>query len=161
MTLGASLIVIAILFLLLRFLIALVSNWFAALRKVRVRKRVVEKARGIAQQQSDALARRRAQLIQRDAYGNVQTEKWAKEIHHFLFKHARPSLAEDEQALLHDCARELTGVVEGIAKAELIARPLAQLFSDNMSPAEFEALCSEELGRAGARHAVHVLGEVT
>ena len=119
------------------------------LRRTRARQTLVRKARDVCAQQLPALARRHAQLVQPDPYGRPQTERWAKEIDYFIMQHIQPVLIPSEVGAL---VRDREKVVQSIwtqVETAMHDQPPLQAFSDNMTPAEFEAFCAEELRRAG------------
>jgi Restriction endonuclease len=119
------------------------------IRRASVRQALLEKVRATADQQLEPLLRRRAQLVRLDPYGKPQHDKWTKEIGYFIAQHIQPLLTAGEQASL---ARNHTEVFEIIGQSVAAAQrrqPAFQTFSDDMTPAEFETFCAEELRRAG------------
>jgi restriction system protein len=130
--------------LILRF----VREMWAGQRRNRVERSLRRKANSVTEQQLAALVRRRAQLVQSDAYGKPKMENWEKEIRGFISRHVQPSLTPDEQAALPEHTAALAMHIESIVQAAAKDQPF-QTFADNMKPAEFETYCAGELRRAG------------
>ncbi|MBX5454145.1 MAG: restriction endonuclease [Acidobacteriia bacterium] len=119
------------------------------IRRATARNALLEKVRAATDQQLEPLLRRRAQLVRLDPYGKPQHDKWAKEINYFIAQHIQPALTASEKASL---ARNHTEVFQLIDQRVVTAQreqPGFQTFSDDMTPAEFETFCAEELRRAG------------
>ena len=119
------------------------------IRRASARQALLQKVRATTDQQLEPLLRRRAQLVRLDPYGKPQHDKWAKEIDYFISQHIQPSLTAGEQASL---ARNHTEVFKIIAQrvgAAHHTQPAFQNFSDDMTPAEFETFCAEQLRGAG------------
>jgi Restriction endonuclease len=119
------------------------------LRRARARQTLVRKARDVCAQQLPALARRHAQLVQPDPYGRPQTERWAKEIDYFIKQHIQPVLIPSEVGALARNREKVAQLIWTQVETAMHDQPPLQAFSDNMTPAEFEAFCAEELRRAG------------
>lgn len=96
-----------------------------------------------------ALARRRAQLLQVDAYGKVEPTQWHKEIDHFLTSQVAPSFSKSEMALLQSGRLKWISLVERLVEEAQNNNPAFGMFSPEMKPSEFEAFCAEELQRIG------------
>ncbi len=90
----------------------------------------------------DALGRRRAQLLTRDAYGVVQSERWRAEIRHFL-KHFVP------KTTLRRDADRWENLVERLVSDEVAKQPVFCDYAPTMTPREFEAFCARQLEDAG------------
>ncbi len=115
----------------------------------RRRRSLMEKANATIERNADRLARRRAQLVRRDAYGKPVLEKWVEEVSYFINEHIRPFLTAQEQSLLR---RERVGITQAIVERVEQAvrdRPAFDTFSDKMTPVEFEVFCAEQLKQSG------------
>jgi restriction system protein len=113
------------------------------------RHRVLGKANTVIEQHMDELVRRRAQLVRRDAYGKLQLDRWTREIEYFITHHVSPLLTKEEQALLD---RERVAIARIIAERTeklMQEKPIFAVFSDDMTPTEFEIFCAEQLKRSG------------
>lgn len=119
------------------------------LRHSDARRTLLQKIQAIIEEQKSALVRRRAQLVVRDAYGRPQMEKWTKEIGHFIAQQITPSLTSNEWKALKRGHTEVTNLIETRVAMAMQDQPAFQEFSDDMTPAEFESFCAEQLRRAG------------
>jgi HJR/Mrr/RecB family endonuclease len=97
----------------------------------------------------DSLIRRRAQLVQKDAYGQPRIDKWQKEIEYFVNRQIIPSLTTRQRKALARNYAAIEAAIERRVEAAGRRQPAFQTFSDDMTPSEFEAFCAEELRRAG------------
>lgn len=114
-------------------------RWHAA----RTARRV---ARHMAASHQAALTRRRAQLVQTDAYGKPMLAKWHHEIDYFLDSQVAPALRPRARAALERERARLRGEIDAMAEQNDAATPAPD---QGMSPAAFEAFCREQLQRAG------------
>src|SRR5579875_514218 len=119
------------------------------IRRASARNALLEKVRAMTDQQLEPLLRRRAQLVRLDSYGKPQHDKWAKEINYFIAQHIQPVLTASEQASLARNRTEVFEIIDQRVVAAQREQPVFQTFSDDMTPAEFETFCAEELRRAG------------
>jgi len=114
-----------------------------------LRNSLLAKANAVVEHQTDALVRRRAQLVQKDAYGKWQTDKWEQEIESFITQHVLPPLTKEEQFILErersDFARSLNERIEAATRD----RPAFKAFSDTLTPSEFEFFCAGQLRLSG------------
>lgn len=113
------------------------------------RQSLLRKANAVIEQHMDELVRRRAQLVRQDAYGKLQLDRWAKEIEYFITHHVSPLLTTQEQSLLD---RERVAITRTIAERTeklMQEKPIFAVFSDDMTPTEFEIFCAEQLKRSG------------
>jgi hypothetical protein len=115
----------------------------------RTRRRLIYKANALADQNAERLARRRAQLVRQDAYGRLVLDKWFEEVNYFIDEHVRPSLTSGEQWLLRRQRSAITHAIAQHVESVICGKPVFEMFSDNMTPTEFEAFCAEELRQAG------------
>jgi restriction system protein len=97
----------------------------------------------------DALATRRAQLVYRDAYGNPQLKRWNAEIDHFLNNVVGPTLTSRERQVLTARKTKLTIHVEQKVSEQSASNSPLHVFSESMTPSQYEAYCAEELKRHG------------
>lgn len=119
------------------------------IRRASARKALLEKVRATTDQQLEPLLRRRAQLVRLDPYGKPQHDKWTKEIGYFIAQHIQPLLTASEQASLARNHTEVSEIIGNRVEAAQRTQPAFQTFSDDMTPAEFETFCAEELRRVG------------
>jgi restriction system protein len=122
---------------------------FRLLRRAMARHSLFRKVEQSIGRHQAPLIRRRAQLVQQDAYGKIQVEKWNKEIGGFISNHIIPKLTQYERAALSRNGAEVANLVEYRVMAATRAQPAFQSFSDNLTPAEFEAFYAEQLRSAG------------
>lgn len=118
------------------------------LRHAAARRSLFEKTRNAVRGQMRSLIRRRAQLVRRDPYGKPMMEKWLKEIDYFITHHLEPTLTVRERSMLVGQRTAIADLIASGVEAEFQA-PVFHGFSEDMSPAEFELFCAEELRRAG------------
>jgi restriction system protein len=95
------------------------------------------------------LVRKRAQTLQPDAYGAIQTDRWFKEIDYFLDGRIKPGLGKRERTVLNARRAEWQRMIEQLVSVAQGSNPAFAEFSEKMSPAEFEVFCAEELRRSG------------
>lgn len=119
------------------------------IRRASAREALLEKVRAATDQQLEPLLRRRAQLVRLDPYGKPQHDKWMKEIDYFIAQHIQPLLTGGEQASLVRNQTAVSEIVGSRVEAAQRTQPAFQTFSDDMTPAEFETFCAEELRHAG------------
>jgi restriction system protein len=143
----AAIIFVASLFLAyLSFL--LLQRWLAKRKAKRIGLSLLKKVHIATQQHLAALARKRMQLVQPDAYGNQKLEKWTEEIKYFLFDHLGPSLSPEEHGSLTENFAAHMLAIDDVVQEAMRDHPSFRTFSDAMSPAEFEGFCAEELRQA-------------
>ena len=129
--------------------LVLLRKWLAARKEKRIQRSLLKKVYVATQEHLAALARKRMQLVQPDAYGNQKLEKWTEEIRYFLFEHLGPSLSLEEQSILPENFAALMLTIDHVIQGATLDHPSFRAFSDDMSPAEFEGFCAEELRQAG------------
>ncbi len=108
-----------------------------------------QKAQAVVEQQLNALIRRRAQLVQPDAYGKLQLEKWQKEKDGFITQQIAPLLTPNESRALERERKRVADLIEARVATATQNHPAFQEFSNDMTPIEFEVFCAEALRRAG------------
>ncbi len=113
------------------------------------RKSFFEKVNSTIEQHLDQLVRRKAQLVRADPYGKEETERWAKEIDYFITHHIYPLLTDGEQALLNRERASIALMISDRTKTSMRENPVFRAFSDDLSPAEFELFCAEQLKLSG------------
>ena len=110
---------------------------------------LLENARAAAHTHMEALARRRAQLVQLDAYGVPQSERWFKEIDHFIQHQLAPKLTPAlSRALPHHKSAVIAAIDWEVVASSANTKPFTK-FSDNFTPAEFELFCAQVLRESG------------
>lgn len=119
------------------------------LRRVGARRTLFQKVEDSITQQLSPLIRRRAQLVQHDAYGKPQVDKWKKEIEYFITHHIKSSLSQNECLVLSRERATVASRVDMRINAAMRDDPAFQVFSNEMTPAQFEVFCAEELRRVG------------
>lgn len=97
----------------------------------------------------NTLVTRRAQLVYEDAHGQPQVRKWVKEIEYFIKYHASPLLSRAELRLLERYNQNIIEHIERTIKRVQLEDPVFRSYSENMSPAEFETFCAEQLRGGG------------
>lgn len=128
---------------------SLLFRLISALQRSGAKTPVLEKAQAVAHVHMEALARRRAQLVQSDAYGVLQNDPWLKEIDHFIQHRLAPTLTPNlGRALVHYKSEVIAAIDHEVIAATAIIRPFTE-FSDNFTPSEFEVFCAQVLREAG------------
>lgn len=130
-------------------LLGLACLIFRIVQRVNARKELLQKVQAIIDEQTTPLIRRRAQLVRQDAYGKLQLEKWQKEISYFLVNHVEPRFTQSQRAMLSRDRIQIEKLIASHVETATLSQPAFQVFSDNMSPADFEIFCAEELRRNG------------
>jgi hypothetical protein len=119
------------------------------IRRANARRALLQKARGMTEQQLEPLLRRRAQLVRLDPYGKPKVEKWAEELDYFLTQHIQPLLTTREVAALQRTRSEVAEIISSRVEVAAQSQPAFRGFSEDMSPTEYETFCAEELRHAG------------
>jgi restriction system protein len=115
------------------------------LRPGRLRRSALAKTDAVIARHVEQLTRRRAQLVRSDAYGKLQLDKWTKEMDYFVTNHIAPALTADEMSALLARSVSITRMVAEGVETDVKKRPLFLEFSNNLTPAEFEMFCAEQL----------------
>ncbi|MFO1024111.1 MAG: restriction endonuclease [Acetobacteraceae bacterium] len=104
-----------------------------------------------------ALQRRRAQLVTLDAYGEPQPERWDREVDYFIARQVEPQLTKAEQRALVRTHDRVAALICRLVEAASDEPADAVSFTDDMTPAQYEQFCAEQLRRAGwtARVTMH------
>lgn len=129
--------------------VALACRTVYLLERAGARRTLFKKAGGTIERQMKSLVRRRAQLVRQDPYGRPLLDKWTDEIEYFITHHIEPSLTTRERDMLPSARAAIADLVASRVEAALRTGPVFRGFSDEMSPADFEVFCAEELRRAG------------
>jgi restriction system protein len=137
-------------------LLMLISGVAFVLIKVVARERrrdkrqaLMLKVNNIVAAKLDALTRRRAQLVQPDAFGKPQMDRWTREINYFIQNHILCQLNMSEQEIFPNVRDEVVRLINEHTYTRTQAEPVFKVFSDQMSPADFEIFCAEQLKTAG------------
>jgi len=131
------------------FIVVVAAVMLAALQHSRAKRVLLEKVNAAVNLHIDALSRRRAQLVQPDAYGVPQLEKWLKEIDYFIQRQISPHLASGQaKALERHRSSVVTSIEWKVVSASTAQSPFAR-FSDDFSAAEFEVYCAQILREHG------------
>jgi restriction system protein len=118
-------------------------------RRTAISKALCQKAQSIIEAKLNPLVVKRAQLVWPDAYGRPQMEKWTKEKDRFISQQIEPALSHSEGIALGRDRTTIANLIEARVAMATQDRPVLREFSDDMTPAEFETFCAEELDRAG------------
>jgi restriction system protein len=118
-------------------------------RRDHARRNLIQKSQTIIAQQISPLVRRRAQLVWQDAYGKPQVANWEKEKNRFIAQHIEPYLGSSVRKALRREHQTVVRLIEAHVEAAAQSHPALRNFSDNMTPAEFECFCAEQLRQAG------------
>jgi hypothetical protein len=121
----------------------------AQLRQKRALETLLQKVKAVTVQNLGSLVTRRAQLVQKDAYGEPKLDKWIKEIDYFVSNRVQGLLADDERFVLAQNFGQVAYLVEQIVQSAALSHPPYQRFQEGMKPIEYEHYCAEELRRAG------------
>lgn len=133
--------------ILLVVIVAAVVLFF--LYRSRVKRALLERVNAAVSVHIEALSRRRAQLVQTDAYGVPQLNRWTKEIDYFLQQQVVPGLPAGQVKMLQSQRSTVFAEIERrVVAASAAEQPLAQ-FSDDLTPAEYEAFCAQVLRQHG------------
>jgi restriction system protein len=119
------------------------------LQRAGARRTLLRKTREAVEQHLTSLVRRRAQLVKPDPYGKPQVEKWAKEISYFISQHIQPLLTPSERNALARNQDKVLSTLGSLVESAMRSQPAFQTFANDMTPAEFETFCAEQLRRAG------------
>ena len=119
------------------------------LRFSQLRRSALAKVSVVIERHMDPLVRKWAQLVRSDAYGKVLLDKWDKEVEYFIKNHLAPVLTVEERSALHDQGLSLARLVTERVEAAARKCPLFEAFSNNLSPADFEIFCAEQLRSSG------------
>ena len=131
------------------FVAIVAAGVFAAVRGSRLNRLLLDQVKGAASLHIDALARRRAQLVQPDAYGKPQMERWQKEIVYFIQHQVTPRLSPAcTKALQRNMIYVVAAIEQQVLAASALTKPYTK-FSDEFKPAEFELFCAQVLGENG------------
>ena len=131
------------------FLVIVAVGVFAAVQRSRQNGLVIERVKGIVNLHIEALARRRAQLVQADAYGTPQMERWQKEIDYFIQQQVLPNITPAYvKALQRNRLNVVYSIEQQVVAASTVTKPFTE-FSDNFTPAEFELFCAQVLREYG------------
>jgi restriction system protein len=117
-------------------------------RRIEAWQSLNSKVEAATKQHLTALVRRRAQLVQNDAYGNPRIDSWEKELRYFLTNQVQDSLSGAERFELTNNAELIFASMDETVRAAARDQPVPS-FSQEMTPAEFETFCAETLQRAG------------
>lgn len=117
--------------------------------RVRRRKALLQQVVCLAHNNGQALARRKLQLLARDPYGRVIREKWIKELSYFITHHIKSHCSSQEAHLLESMRDELMEIIDNLVDEENRKSQALLVFSDDMTPAQFEIFCAETLKRCG------------
>lgn len=131
------------------FVVLVAIGALVVVQRSRLKGLVLERVRGVVSLHIEALTRRRAQLVQPDAYGKPQMERWQKEIDYFIQQQVMPSLTPAyAKALQRNRINVLASIEQQVIAASTITKPFTE-FSDNFTPAEFELFCAQVLRESG------------
>ncbi len=124
-------------------------NIFKYHRKLSAQDRIKKQLNQIIDSKIDALARRRAQLVQPDPYGNKVYDRWIKDVEYFINTNLFKTLNEFDLQIAREISPALFECVEQATSSKILAERPHQEFDDNMTATEFEHYRAEELRRSG------------
>ena len=115
----------------------------------RARRGAVEEiVNAIVEKHIDALVRQRTIQVRSDPYGKPMLEKWHGELQYFITHHVRPAINPSQLPFFdRQRANFFEHIRERVAQAAE-QRPAVRL-SPEMTPAEFEVFCAEQLRNCG------------
>lgn len=119
------------------------------LRHIAIRYTLVRKIIALTEQHMTSLVRRRVQLVQPDAYGKLQKDKWDRELNYFIVNHVKESISRNEYYILVRNKDIIANIIGSCVEDALPDLPVLQEFSEVKSPADFEIFCAEQLHRIG------------
>jgi restriction system protein len=108
-----------------------------------------KKAYDIVTDHLNVLARKKAQLVTRDDYGNVREDPYVKEVRYFLDTQVRPRLDSTEDPLYTNTVVDLTKMIFQRVDHYISENPQYNLFSDSLTAREYEIFCANQLAAAG------------
>lgn len=117
--------------------------------QVIARRKLFQKVENAINVHIGVLTRKRRQLIWEDAYGKPQVDGWQREINYFITHQITPLLASDERSAFEHERETIRRIIENRVSAATQAQPAIRVFSDGMTPTEFEHFCAEELRQFG------------
>lgn len=115
----------------------------------RTREKILDKSRNIVDEKILPLVRRRAQLVRQDDYGVWQLEKWDKEKDRFINQLIEPTLLPAEVDALHRYHAAVKQLIDARVEAAGSEVLPLQIYSDEITPSDFEVFCAGELRCAG------------
>lgn len=113
------------------------------------KREVLEKARQIVELQTENLARRRAQLVYRDPYGQERIEKWEKEKNDFINRQIVSMLRPNERKTFQQQRFAVMNLIEARARDITALQHTTSELSQNITGYEFETLCADQLRQVG------------
>lgn len=96
-----------------------------------------------------SLARKRMQLVVKDAYGKPKLQHWLKERDYFMQEHVASWVPIDQRGLFVHFKGRVESMIEEKSEREAASHPPLSEFNEDMTPIEFEAFCASELCAAG------------
>src|SRR6185312_7527570 len=117
--------------------------------KVRRSEGVIKVVSGVLAQHRKALITQRAKLVQRDAYGREDRQKWDKELARFANHHIVPALSQNTRNHLEDYVDQIFAMIDEHVLEASANHPVLRSFSPDMDPEAFEHFCAEALRKAG------------
>ena len=127
------------------FLLILVVVWFLHGRwKKHTQRKIV---RNLSEKYQQVLAKKRAQLLVEDDYGDLDPDKWNKEVQSFFTKKIEPYL--DEKWEKHISREEVGRIIERAALDYQEHRPELFQYDESMDGIEYEHYCADILQRSG------------
>jgi restriction system protein len=115
----------------------------------RRRRRIFQVAAECVEEHLTTLARKRAQTLTCDEYGNLLTDKWLKEIEYFVQSVIARKLSLSEIKILNEKAGDLVQIIDRRVGEEHQRREEKAEFEADMTPYEFEQFCASRLSGAG------------
>ena len=127
------------------FVIIAVAIWFLHRRWKTHRQRKI--VRDLSEKYQHVLAKKRAQLLVEDDYGDLDTDKWIKEAQSFFSKKIEPHL--DKKWETYVSGQEVGSIIEDAALDYQERQPDLFQFDESMDGIEYEHYCADILRRCG------------
>lgn len=134
--------IVAILFLLV---------WYERARKKRRKKSQRQKVRNLAEKYQQVLAKKRAQLLVEDDYGDFDHNKWLDEIKRFYDRKIEPELKNNWHKLAEAniSGEEIAEIIDDVARDFQESKPDLFQYDDSMAGIAYEHYCADILRRSG------------
>jgi hypothetical protein len=122
---------------------------FRMVRRFMTRWAILRQTKALVGQKLSALITQRAQLVQKDPYGEVRLDKWRKAIEYFVSTQLMPSLTRGQRKAFARNYSAVEAAIDKRVEAATRLQPAFQTFSADMTPSQFEFFCAEKLRQAG------------
>ena len=133
------------------FAIVLLSVWFGGPSTEKRKKSQLQIIRNLAKKHQQVLAKKRAQLLVEDDYGDLDDKKWFAEVQRFFTEKVEPDLEEvwHERADANISGEEAFDTIDDVAREFQDSKPDLFQFDESMDGIEYEHYCADILRRSG------------